>query len=275
LADSRRPLRRKLVRLLAEVRVPVSDLVAVVAQVQCRKAGVTVGFGTGFFYEHQGGLYLITNRHVLIDEAKNHRPDSITLRLHTDASDIRKNADLTLALYDGTGAPCWREHPQAGRTVDVVALPVHRTAIAPGFFTKSFSKANHIPDDVDIALGEDLQVIGYPLGFHDQVHNLPVIRSATLASIYPVPFEGHPFVLIDARLHSGTSGSPVMTKPTSILRKADGGIAMLAGSATFLLGVHSASVDIQGRDPSRDEPLGLNVAWFASLIPEILSARAA
>lgn len=255
--------------------MPISDLVAVVTQVQCRKASATVGVGSGFFYEHQGTLCLVTNRHVFVDETKDHRPDSISLRLHTDPADIRKNAALELQLYTVSGTPLWREHPAGGRSVDVAALPLDRAAMISRFFIRSFSQSVHIPANVNVSVGEDLQVIGYPLGFHDQVHNLPIIRSATLASVYPVPFEGNPFVLIDARLHSGTSGSPVMTKPTSILRKTDGSTAMLSGAATFLVGVHSASLDIQGRDPAHDEPLGLNVAWFASLIPEIISGQAA
>lgn len=209
---------------------------------------------------------------MLIDEKKNHRPDGVALRLHTDPNDIRNNGDLNLPLYSLSGSPCWKEHPRFGPAVDVVALPLSRPG---GFFIKAFGPSNQIPPDVDISIGEDLQVLGYPLGFHDQLHNLPIIRSATLASVYPVPFEGQPFVLIDARLHGGTSGSPVMTKPTSILRKTDGSTAMLAGAATFLLGVHSASLDIRGRDPAQDEPLGLNVAWFAALIPEIVSGQAA
>jgi len=255
--------------------MPISDLVAVVTQIRCLRAGATVGVGSGFFYEHEGAPYLVTNRHVLIDEKKNHRPDALALRLHTDSNDIRKNADLNLPLYAASGSPFWREHPRHGPAVDVVALPLDGAAVRKRFFIKALGTSTHIPADVDISIGEDLQVIGYPLGFHDQLHNLPIIRSATLASVYPVPFQGHPYVLIDARLHSGTSGSPVMTKPTSILRKTDGSTAMLAGAATYLLGVHSASLDLTTRDPAEDEPLGLNLAWFASLIPEVISGRAA
>jgi hypothetical protein len=254
--------------------MPISDLVVVVTQIRCLRAGAVVGTGSGFFYEHEGALCLITNRHALMDEKENHRPDAITLKLHTDPSDIRKNADLNLALYSALGAKVWKEHPRHGATVDVVALPLDLAAITGHYFLKAFGTSTHIPADVDIAIGEDLQVMGYPLGFHDQLHNLPIIRSATLASVYPVPFRGQPFVVIDARLHPGTSGSPVITKPTSILHKTDGSTAMLAGAATFLLGVHSASLDIKGRNAA-DEPLGLNVAWFASLIPEIISGRAA
>ncbi len=249
--------------------MPISDIVVTVARLRCQKNDSPAGSGSGFFYEHGHGLFLITNRHVLIDEDDDHFPDELVLRLHTTPKDIRQNADISLPLYRGK-TPRWKEHP-AGADVDVVALPLDKASIAGRFFVRAFGTTNHIPADVDIAIGEDVQVIGYPLGFHDDLHNLPLVRNATIASVYPVPFRGHPFVLIDARLHSGTSGSPVLTKPTNILRKTDGSTAMLSGSVTYLLGVHSASLDIIGRDPDRDEPLGLNVAWFAALIPEILN----
>lgn len=250
--------------------MPISDIVATVAHLRCSKKGAAAGSGSGFFYEHDDNLFLITNRHVVIDEDTGHYPDELVLRLHTTPNDISQSADLRLPLYQGPFR-VWKQHP-AGPEVDVVAVPLAKADVAGRFFVRAFGKANHVPDDVDIAIGEDVQVMGYPLGFHDEVHNLPLIRNATIASVYPVPFRGHPFVLIDARLHRGTSGSPVLTKPTSILQKTDGSTAMLSGTATYLVGVHSASLDVVDRDPDRDEPLGLNVVWFASLIPEIIGA---
>ena len=50
----------------------------------------------------------------------------------------------------------------------------------------------------------------YPLGqYYDDVFNLQVVRNGTVASAYPMRFRGQPYFLIDARLHEGTSGSPV------------------------------------------------------------------
>jgi hypothetical protein len=33
-----------------------------------------------------------------------------------------------------------------------------------------------------------------------------------------------------------------------------------------LLGVHSARMDMDGRDPNKDESLGLNCAWYADVL---------
>jgi len=148
---------------------------------------------------------------------------------------------------------------------------MNREQVMSRFFIKAFRPEDHVPQNVDISIGEDVLVIGYPLGFHDALHNLPIIRNAIISSVYPVPFQGHPIILIDSRLHRGTSGSPVLTKPSQWIRYTDGSTAMLGRPKSFLVGVHSGTLDITIRDPSQDEPLGLNAVWFASLIPEIIT----
>lgn len=256
-------------------RMPISDLIAIVAPVNCYKQGRPEAIASGFFYTQDEQLYFITNRHVVIKEEDDYHPDEIRLKLHTNPNDIRQNGTLSLQLYDGQGEASWMEHPVHGRRIDVVAIPLDTPEVKSRFFVKAFGIGNHIPPDVDIAIGEDVLVLGYPMGFHDTLHNLPVVRNAVMASVYPVPFEGNPIVLIDSRLHSGTSGSPVLTKPTQTIRRTDGSTSFLNQSVTFLVGVHSASIDVLDRDPEFDEPLGLNVVWFASLIPEIIKGLGA
>ena len=165
----------------------------------------------------------------------------------------------------------WLEHTIRGTEIDVVAIPLDRVQVESRFFVRAFQTSDHIPQNVDISIGEDVMVIGYPLGFHDALHNLPIVRNAIISSVYPAPFQGNPIILIDSRLHRGTSGSPVLTKPSQMIRYTDGSTAILGGPKSFLVGVHSATFDIPGRDPNQDEPLGLNIVWFASLIPEIIA----
>jgi len=247
----------------------ISDLVARVAPVRCFKEGRQQGTASGFFYVHGDSLYFVTNRHVVIKAEEDFFPDELVLTLHTNPNDIRQNGTLSLRLYDD-GEPLWLEHPIGGKEIDVVALSVNGEQVESRFFVRAFSAADHISQDVDISIGEDVLVIGYPMGFHDVMHNLPLVRNAIMASVYPVPFEGKPIILIDSRLHRGTSGSPVLTKPTQMIRRTDGSTSMLGQPVSFLVGVHSATVDVLDRDPEQDEPLGLNVVWFASLIPDIV-----
>lgn len=86
-----------------------------------------------------------------------------------------------------------------------------------------------------------------------------------MASDFSHPFKGEPYFLTDARMHRGTSGAPVVARlkrPTPL--------AGHFAEEWCLLGVHSAAIDVSDRDPTQDDRLGLNSAWYARLIPEII-----
>ena len=54
---------------------------------------------SGFFFERDERLFLVTSRHVLIDEPSKHHPDRIELGLHTDAVDLTQTAGFSVLLY--------------------------------------------------------------------------------------------------------------------------------------------------------------------------------
>lgn len=217
-----------------------------VSQVKFVKGGKTKepDSATGFFCGLDGQLYFITNRHNVIDECDWFYPDELRLKLHTDQNDLTQNRMFTIPLY-AEDKPVWLEHPK-GKDIDVVALPVDLPP-SPSFFITSFNKENFGRADVYVSIGNDLIVVGYPLGLYDSKHNTPIIRSATIASVYPLPFEGNDYFLIDSRLHKGTSGSPVILKPQD-----------------YLIGIHSAQLE---------EDTNLNIVWYAKLIPEIICGK--
>lgn len=126
------------------------------------------------------------------------------------------------------------------------------------FVLHSFTPSDLISSDLIVGVGDPLLVIGYPRGFSDEVHNLPIFRQATVASVYPVPFEGKPYFLIDSELHPGTSGSPVITQPSLLVAKQNES-ELFEEPQYRLIGVHSAAYS----------DLKLNVAWFADLLAEI------
>lgn len=247
--------------------MPVDGLVTAVARITTFKDNMPQKTGSGFFYTNTGGLHYITNRHMVIKEDENYHPDQISLRLHADANNLQDNEDFLIDLFDDKGIQIWKEHPIHGKNVDVVGIPIEQNKINGSFIIQPFSPQNHVPSDVMIEVDQELMVMGFPKGFSDDLFNLPIIRNATLASVYPVPFNGNPFVLIDSRLHGGTSGSPVLTKSMNILKKIDGTTALTTGTRRYLIGIHSASIDIEGTEDK--DPLGLNCTWFASLIDDI------
>jgi hypothetical protein len=250
--------------------IEISELAFAVAQLECFDENTLIARATGFFYASGNALYLITNRHVVLDENEGHVPDKLKLLLHTDAADIRKNGVCVVPLYDHRGRPRWLEHPELGKEADVVAIPLDASRVEREFIVKPFDAKNHLPEEVEVQVGEDLIVIGYPLGLHDAAYNLPIVRRGTLASFYPIPFEGEPYFLMECRPHAGCSGSPVLTKPGGVMQMRGAKLDLYVSTGIYLLGVNSGRVE---KDPKRggDEPLGLNAVWFTYLIPEIIS----
>ncbi len=223
-----------------------------------------VGNATGFFYEDRDkNLYLVTNRHVVIDEKKGYFPDRIVIRVHVDLINIKRNRNITIELYDDEKKPVWLEHKNVvlddyyGCVPDVVAIPIEKE---DDWVIDAFSKRELPPAAIDLLPGDDLIVLGYPLGFYDEEHNLPIARKASIASIYRTLFRGMPCFLIDAKLHPGTSGSPVLTKPSVIVTEM-GNVLLSTERIFYLIGINS------GAFPNLD----LGVVWYAELIEEIIN----
>jgi hypothetical protein len=213
---------------------------------------------TGFFFERDGRLFLVTNRHVVLDEASDHRPDRLEIELHIDPENVAVTTHFSIPLYRGT-QPVWREGIDPAGTVDVVALQLERAALPEKLLLEPFT-SNHLIEQLDeIEVGTRVLIVGFPLGFHDTWHHLPVVRQAVIASAFGLRFQGQGYFLTDAQMHRGTSGAPVVARVTT-QRSGRGDLPWM------LLGVHAARMDVTNRDIEQDERLNLNCAWYADII---------
>ena len=213
---------------------------------------------SGFFFERADRLFLVTSRHVLFDEPSQHFPDRIEIEVHTDSENLTASTGFSILLYCA-GKAVWRQGTDTAGEIDVAVIELDRQAL-PKSMTYSAFNPHHLEFSYNqIEVGASLLVIGFPLGFHDTLHHLPVARHAVLASSFAFRFMGMGYFLTDARTHRGTSGAPVvMRRPEQ-----DAG----AGSLPWiLLGVHSARLDVGTRDLVVDEALGLNCSWFADVL---------
>src|SRR4029079_5824202 len=71
----------------------------------------------------------------------------------------------------------------------------------------------HLPGRTErIEIGTPLLVVCFPLGFHDTLHHVSVVRHAIVASSFGLRFAGKGYFLTDARTHRGTSGAPVVMR---------------------------------------------------------------
>ena len=218
---------------------------------------------SGFFFARDERLFLITSRHVMIDKPSKHFPDRIEIELHIDADNLAKSTGFSMPLYRARKS-IWRQGKDGTGEIDVAVLEIERKALPDTALYRAFTPAHLLGPDESVEVGSSLLVLGFPLGFHDTLHHMPVVRQAVVASSFGLRFQGQGYFLTDARTHRGTSGAPV------VMRAAP---AEVPDDLPWrLLGVHSASLDVGSRDLALDEALGLNCAWYADILLKLTEA---
>jgi len=213
---------------------------------------------SGFFFARAERLFLVTSRHVMIDESSQHFPDRIEIELHIDPENMASSTGFSIPLYRN-GKSIWRQGLDTAGQIDVAVIEIERAALPATTVYSAFTPAHlHDPHD-QVEIGTSLLIVGFPLGFHDALHHTPVVRHAVVASSFGLRFQGEGYFLTDARTHRGTSGAPVVQRVS--------GQGPIPGDLPWiLLGVHSARLDVGTRDLELDEALGLNCAWYADIL---------
>jgi trypsin-like peptidase len=236
------------------------------------------GHASGFLWEFQGDIYLITNWHnvcvwdPLLDKSLSEygfTPNCIelTIELRQDVGDGRIKRDFRDAvvdLFDSNNQPQWLEHPTHGRRVDVIALKIAKLGTA----VLNNPPLNSYKDfvDFDVTVGDDAFILGYPLGL-DGGPKLPIWKRGSIASEPHYDLEGLPKILVDTATRQGMSGAPAIAVRRGLVmpRGAKGLGESIIGTAEAFLGVYSGRVG--------DDALGaqLGVIWKASVVSEIVS----
>ncbi len=213
---------------------------------------------SGFFFERDTRLFLVTSRHVVVDAPSKHFPDRLEIELHVAADNLAASTGFSIPLYRA-GKSIWRQGLDSAGEIDVAAIEIERAALPKTALYRAFT-AQHLAGPRDtVEVGTSLLVVGFPLGFHDTLHHMPVVRHAVVASSYGLRFKGQGYFLTDARTHRGSSGAPVVMRVAAPpARRGD--------LPWMLLGVHSARLDVGPRDLKLDEALGLNCAWYADIL---------
>lgn len=241
----------------------IESLLLSVARVTTYAGTRVLTAASGFFFERDDRLYFVTGRHVLVDAPTGHHPDRVEITLHTDVVDLTRSARLKVPLFED-GRSVWRQAKDSGGEIDVATLQLDRAALPAGAVLRAFG-LHHLPNSLDaIGIGTPALVVGFPLGFYDTLHNLPVARNAAVASAFGVRFQAQGYFLTDARMHRGASGAPV------VLHAPQGDPEL----PWTLLGIHSARLDMRTREEGVDESLGLNCAWYADILETLTAADA-
>ncbi|MEQ9362426.1 MAG: serine protease, partial [Rhodospirillales bacterium] len=166
---------------------------------------------SGFFFARDDRLFLITSRHVVHDEPSEHFPNRIEIEVHTNGGNLAESTGLSILLYRD-GKSIWRDGADGKGAVDIAVIEIDRAALPKSAVIQAFTPDHLIGPDEHVEIGSSLLVVGFPLGFHDTLHHLPVVRQAVVASSFGLRFQGEGYFLTDARTHRGTSGAPVVMR---------------------------------------------------------------
>jgi len=192
--------------------------------------------GTGFLVYREvnesGGLtFLCTNKHVLNkDKALRDKANKIKLHLNIkEADDQIIGKVFEYELKNKNGEKKWKEHPDQNidvLVIDVTDLMIKESKIIKKFVTYSMFTDSNMLIEKEITIGDDVMIIGYPLGFKQGNTNFPVVRQGIIASQIGKEFVNEIFdnkgnikrktyrgFLIDGGIIPGSSGSPVVLKP--------------------------------------------------------------
>jgi trypsin-like peptidase len=213
---------------------------------------------SGFLFGRDERLYLVTSRHVLADAPSGHFPDRVEIEVHIDRDNVAACCGFAIPLYR-KGAPLWRRGLDAAGEIDVAVVQLERAALPSTMVYRAFTPAHLSEPQAHVEVGSSVLVVGFPLGFHDTLHHMPVVRHAVVASSFALRFQGQGYFLTDGRTHSGSSGSPVVMRQNSRHDEP-------TDLPWVLLGVHASRLDMGTRDVNLDEALGLNCAWYADIL---------
>lgn len=179
----------------------------------CEASGFLVGFAINDDTNPQEKLYqlfLITNRHVFDKKEK------VSLRFNSTDESV-KIFDQNLIL--DTGENIWLSHHDPN--IDLAVMNVNANVLVenkinPMFVTDDMFAYFNQFNEIGIAAGDSLFVIGFPMGIAGEIQNYPCVKSGLVSRIDHEIITQNKAFLIDSSIFPGNSGGPVFLKPTSI-----------------------------------------------------------
>lgn len=201
---------------------------------ECSATSFLVGLDTEEATESGEKLYrlfLVTNKHVFNNK------DRVVLRFNTQEGEV---VQINQSLKFEDGEPRWLSHedPQ----VDLALLSVNAqklidNAIKPTFIPEDIFVDYSRFEEVGIAPGDDVFVLGFPMGVAGTTQNYACVKAGIVSrSDSEIERENKAFI-IDSSIFPGNSGGPVIIKPSAISLK-----GTKAVKSNYLIGVVSAYI---------------------------------
>ena len=228
-------------------------------------------FGTVFILgepipdmEGRVAYVLFTARHVLDKIEK----DTAILWLRKKNNNKYEKVSYDIRVRN-KGTPLWKNHPD----VDLSCMRISLPKIADvSLLTTDLIATDEFIEKYEIHPGEDLLVLGYPLGAGSNEAGFPVLRSGRIASFPLLPTKDNKTFLLDFEVFPGNSGGPVFIKSRN---RAYGGSTHI-GIISQVMGIVSGEKFIPQKVETLDEitikkhKLSLAVIVHASFMKELL-----
>lgn len=175
---------------------------------------IATGFLVGFSIDQkdQNGrdlfrIFLVTNRHVF------KRKKQVVLRFNATNHESKR---FPLILRDKEGQK-WFSHPN--RKVDVAVIPINidllkKQNIQFFWFPEPNVAFKSTINKLGITQGDEIFIIGFPMGITGIRRNYAITRSGIIARLDDEIINSTFQFLIDAFIFPGSSGSPVVLKPS-------------------------------------------------------------
>lgn len=175
--------------------------------------------GAGFFLTldygdrtAEGGsthrLFMVTNRHVLTGR------DDLLIRVNEQGGGAHR---FRLPLRGGEGRT-WAAHPN--ELIDIAVVLVNARVLRQhgtefGYFRPADVAYVATMKELNIGPGEELFVLGFPMGISGVARNYAIARTGMIARFDDELLATSHSFLIDASVFPGNSGGPVVVKPTT------------------------------------------------------------
>lgn len=186
------------------------------------------GLATNHIDSSLTGIWVVTNKHVLFGQDYVDNP----VMPDTLSFNIRKRAA-------GRDIPIWvdfkmpkaqilkRVRQHADPKPDLVAIEItdlilpRLTSGSDSYIYSAVSSANYpchgdsYANGPRFSIGSTIMTVGYPDAFYDRYNLYPTVKTGTIASKWRALYNNNSYFLIDCKLFPGSSGSIVISMPTT------------------------------------------------------------
>lgn len=176
---------------------------------------------TGFLYGHPSGknekgeqaywVYLVTNRHVI--------EDATDIIVRFNALPGAKSQTYRISMNNSEQASHWVVHPDPDLDIAVLVIDafvpkmeesgIKLSFICEGIHTTTLDEMRNS----EFSEGNEVFVLGFPLGMAGVTQNYVILRQGTIARIRDWYRDDAKSFLIDSFIFPGNSGGPVFSTP--------------------------------------------------------------